>query len=60
MKADFLFVGWNLNRIIQKKKYQKKAHFMGDALKTRAIIFKCWDLLVVCSPPIKISGYAPV
>jgi len=29
VKAGFLFVGWNLNRIIQKKKYQKKAHFMG-------------------------------
>jgi len=24
MKADFLFAGVNLNRIIQKKKYQKK------------------------------------
>jgi len=27
MKADFLFAGVNLNRIIQKKKYQKKALF---------------------------------
>jgi len=33
MKAGFLFVGRNLNRIIQKKKYQKKARFMDDALK---------------------------
>jgi len=39
VKADFLFVSLNLNRIVQKKKYQKKAHFMDDALKTRAIIY---------------------
>jgi len=38
VKAGFLFAGLNLNRIIQKKKYQKKAHFIDDALKTRAII----------------------
>jgi len=37
MKTDFLFAGLNLNRIIQKKKCQKKAHFMDDALKTRAL-----------------------
>jgi len=37
MKADFLFAGLNRNRIIQKKKCQKKVHFMDDALKTRAL-----------------------
>jgi len=40
IKADFLFAGLNLNRIIQKKKCEKK-HFMDGALKTRGIyIFK--------------------
>jgi len=39
MKADFLFAGLSLKRIILIKKYQKKAHLMHDALKTRAIIY---------------------
>jgi len=39
MKADFLFAGVNLNRIIQKKKYPKKTYFLDDALKTRSIIY---------------------
>jgi len=30
-ESRLLFAGLNLNRIIQKKKYQKKAHFMDDA-----------------------------
>jgi len=37
MKAVFLFAGFNLNRIIQKKKCQKKVHFMDDALKPRGL-----------------------
>ena len=54
-KTNFLFTGLNLNRIIQKKKRQKKAHFMDDASKQGAIcyIFKCWNLVVVCPPPSK-------
>jgi len=36
-KTDFLFAGFSLNRIIQKKKRQKKAHFMDDALKQGAL-----------------------
>ena len=42
-KTDYLFAGLNLNRIIQKKKRQKKAHFMDDALKQGALsyIFQC-------------------
>jgi len=38
MKADFLFAGRNLNRIIQKK-VSEKGIFLDDALKTRAIIY---------------------
>jgi len=30
MKVDFLFVGLNMNVVIQKKKRQKKAHFVDD------------------------------
>ena len=37
MKADFLFAGLSWNRIVQKKKCQKKAHFMFDAVRTRAL-----------------------
>jgi len=59
MKADFLFAGVNLNRTIQKKKYQKEI-FFGWCFKNKCYyIFQCWDLVVVCPPPIKISGYAP-
>jgi len=59
MKANFLFAGLNRNRIIQKKKFQKKAHFLDGALKPRGIIYlNVGDLVFVC-PPIKISGYAP-
>jgi len=36
MKADFLFVGLNLNTIVQEK-CQKHARFMDDASKTRNI-----------------------
>ena len=39
VKSDFIFAGLNLNRIIQKKKCQKKAHFMDDILKTRGITY---------------------
>jgi len=39
MKADFLFAGVNLNRNIQKKKYQKNTYFLDDALKARSIIY---------------------
>jgi len=38
MKADCLFAGFNLNRIIQQQG-QKKAHFMNDALQTRGNIY---------------------
>ena len=38
MKMEFLFAGLNLNIIIQKKKYKKKANFMDDVLKIRAIL----------------------
>jgi len=37
MEVDFLFVGLNLNRIIQKKKCQKKAHFKDDVSKQGAL-----------------------
>jgi len=51
MKAGFLFVGRNLNRIIQKKKYQKKARFMDDALKRG--LFYIWMLrLAYCLSPL--------
>ena len=36
MKADFLFVGLNLNTIFRRKR-QKHERFMDDALKTRSI-----------------------
>jgi len=29
MKANFLFAGFNSNRTFQKKKCQKKAHFIA-------------------------------
>jgi len=59
MKADFLFAGLNQNRIVQKKQWQKKAHFMDGALKTNRITYlNVGDLVLVC-PPIEISGYAP-
>jgi len=38
MKADFLFAGLNRNRIIQKSKYQKKAHFMDDAFSKQGAL----------------------
>ena len=50
IKADCLFAGSSLNRIIQKNEYQKKAHFVDDALKTRASIYlnvETW----FCLPP---------
>jgi len=59
MKADFLFVGLNMNIIIQKKMRQKKAHFVDDALNSRSIIYLNADTLLLFSPPVKISGYAP-
>jgi len=60
MKADFLFAGLKWNRIIQKKQCQKKSTFYGWCFKTKGnYIFKCWDWVLVCSHPIKISGYAP-
>ena len=46
MKAVFLFAGFNLNRIIQKKKCQKKVHFMDDALKPRGLFI--WMLRLGC------------
>jgi len=46
-----------MNLFIQNKMRQKKAHFVDDALKSRGIIYLN---VVVVSPPIKISGYAPV
>ena len=57
IKADILFADLNLNIIIQKKKCQKKAHFM-DALKTRGFVHLNNETCC-CLPPIKISGYAP-
>jgi len=59
VKADFLFVGLNINIIIQKKMRQKEAHFVDDALKSRGIIYFNANTLLLFSPPIKISGYAP-
>jgi len=53
MKADFLFADLNLNRIIQKKKCQKKAHFMDDALKTRGIIYLNFESWLLFVPPSK-------
>jgi len=55
MKADFLFVGTQLFR----RKRQKHARFMENALKTRSI--KNISVLQLgCSlPPNKIFGYAP-
>ena len=51
MKADFLLF---------RRKRQKHARFMDDALKTRSIkIFKCWNSVVAFPSPNKISGYAP-
>ena len=48
MKADFLFVGLNINTIIQKKKRQEKAHFVDDALKSSGNIYLNVDVVVVC------------
>jgi len=59
MKAGFLFAGLSWNTLIQKKKCQKKAHFMVDALKTRGIIYLNVETWFLFTPPIKISGYAP-
>jgi len=59
MKADFLFDDLNLNRIIHKKKCQKKAHFVDDILKTRGIIYLNFETWLLFAPPIKISGYDP-
>jgi len=39
VKTDFLFAGLNLDRIIQKKKCQRKAYFVDNALKTRGITY---------------------
>jgi len=50
MKADLLFVGLNMNVIIQKKMRQKKAHFVDDALNSRSIIYLNADTVVVCHP----------
>jgi len=38
IKAGFLFASLNLNRIIRKKKCQKKAYFMNDAFEASGII----------------------
>jgi len=35
MKADFLFVGLNLNIVVQERNRQTNAHFVDDVLKTR-------------------------
>jgi len=35
MKADFLFVGLNLNTVVHAH-FMKHAHFIDDALKTRS------------------------
>ena len=49
MKADFLFVGLNLNTTVRRKR-QKHARFMDDAVKTRKQgalkIFKYWNSVV--------------
>jgi len=43
-----------------RRKRQKYARFMDDALETRSIkIFKCWNSVIVFPSPNKISGYAP-
>ena len=65
MKADFLFVDLNLSTIVgenanTRRKRQKHARFVADALKTRSIkMFKCWNSVVVFPSPNKFSGYAP-
>ena len=51
MKADFLFAGLNLNRIIQKKKCQTMLHFMDVALKTRGIIYLNVETWLLFAPP---------
>jgi len=51
MKADFLFVGLNMNVVIQKKKRQKKAHFVDDALKSCGVIYLNVDTLLLFAPP---------
>jgi len=50
MKAGFLFVGLDTNTIIQKKKRQKKAHFVDDALKSMGIIYLNVDTLLLFAP----------
>ena len=50
MKAVFLFTGLNLDIIIQKKKRQKKAHFMDDALKTRGTVYLNVETGLLSSP----------
>jgi len=59
MKADFLFAGLKLNRIIQKKKCRKKVDFMDDALKTWSIIYLNVDAWLFSAHPIEISGCTP-
>jgi len=52
MKEDFLFVGLNMNIIIQKKMWQKKAHFVDDALNSRSIIYLNADTFLLFAPPL--------
>ena len=52
-KTDFLFAGLNLNIIIQKKKCQKKAHFVDDILKTRGIVYLNVETWLLFAPPSK-------
>jgi len=57
IQTDFLFAGLNLNRIIQKKKRHKKAHYLDDALKTSGMIYSNVETWLLFAPsPIKISG----
>jgi len=60
IKTDFLFAGLHLNRIIQKTKCQKKAHFMDNALNTSGLTHLNVDTWLLFAPTIKFCGYAPV
>ena len=55
-----LFASLNLYIIIQEKSSEKCPLYWWCCKNKGHWIFTCWDLVIVCPPPIKIYGYAPV